>query len=49
MTSSSINKKKNHNEKEILEFLYAVEDRFQDEESKIKEFIEIINQENNSK
>ena len=49
MTSSSISKKKNHNEKEILEFCYAVEDRFQDDESKIKEFIEIVNQENNSK
>lgn len=42
-------KKKNINEKEIIEFFYAVEDRFNQDESKIREFIEIINQENNLK
>ena len=38
-------KKKNLNDKEILEFFYAVEERFSHDESKIKEFIDIINQE----
>ena len=38
-------KKKNINEKEIIEFFYAVEDRFNQDESKIREFIDIINQE----
>ncbi len=38
-------KKKNLNEKELLEFFYAVEDRFGQDEPKIREFIEIINQE----
>ena len=47
MTSSGSNpiKKKNVNEKEILEFFYAVEERFNQDESKIREFIDIINQE----
>ena len=38
-------KKKNLNEKELLEFFYTVEDRFSQDETKIREFIEIINQE----
>ena len=38
-------KKKSLNDKEIIEFFYAVEDRFNSEESKMKEFIDIINQE----
>ena len=38
-------KKKNLNEKEILEFFYAVEERFNQDEPKIREFIDIINQE----
>jgi hypothetical protein len=38
-------KKKNLNEKELIEFFYAVEDRFSQDESKITEFIDIINQE----
>ena len=38
-------KKKNLNEKEILEFFYTVEERFNQDESKIREFIDIINQE----
>ena len=47
MTSSSQYqvKKKNLNEKELIEFFYAVEDRFNQDESKIREFIDIINQE----
>ena len=47
MTSSVSNpiKKKNLNEKEILEFLYSVEERFNQDETKIREFIDIINQE----
>jgi hypothetical protein len=47
MTSSGSNpiKKKNLNEKEILEFLYSVEERFNQDETKIREFIDIINQE----
>jgi hypothetical protein len=47
MTSSSPYqiKKKNLNDKEILEFFYAVEERFNHDESKIREFIDIINQE----
>ena len=47
MTSSGsyTMKKKNLNEKEILEFFYAVEERFNQDESKIREFIDIINQE----
>ena len=49
MTSSAPVKKKSYNEKEILDFFRAIEDRFQNDESKIKEFIEIINQENNKK
>ena len=36
-------KKKNVNEKEILEFFYAVEERFNQDESKIKELTDIIN------
>ena len=47
MTSSGSIKKKNLNEKEIFEFLYAIEDRFRYDESKIKKFMEIINQEGN--
>jgi histone deacetylase complex regulatory component SIN3 len=47
MTSSGSVKKKSFNEKEIIDFFYAIEDRFQNDESKIKEFIEIINQEGN--
>lgn len=47
MTSSGSTKKKNVNEKDILDFLCAIEDRFHYDESKINEFIEIINQENN--
>ena len=39
------NKKKNLNDKEILEFFYAVEEKFNQDESKIREFIDIINQE----
>ena len=38
-------KKKSLSDKEILEFLCAVEDRFSQDESKITEFIDIINQE----
>ena len=49
MTSSAQVKKKSYNEKEIMDFFHAIEDRFQNDESKIKEFIEIINQENNKK
>ena len=49
MTSSASVKKKSYNEKEIMDFFLAIEDRFQNDESKIKEFIEIINQENNKK
>jgi hypothetical protein len=49
MTSSGSVKKKSFNEKEIIDFFYAIEDRFQNDESKIKEFIEIINQEGNLK
>ena len=47
MTSSSSYpiKKKNLSDKEIIEFFYAVEERFNHDESKIKEFIDIINQE----
>jgi hypothetical protein len=47
MTSSGSIKKKNLNEKEIFEFFYAIEDRFRQDESKIKKFMEIINQEGN--
>ena len=45
MTSSGSNpiKKKNVNEKEILEFFYAVEERFNQDETKIKELTDIIN------
>ena len=45
MTSSGSNliKKKNVNEKEILEFFYAVEERFNQDEAKIKELTDIIN------
>ena len=49
MTSSSSVKKKSFNEKEIIDFFYAIEDRFQNDESKIREFIEIINQEGSIK
>jgi hypothetical protein len=49
MASSGMNKKKNLNEKEIIEFLYAIEDRFQNDEQKIKEFIDIVNKESNGK
>ena len=49
MTSSVSVKKKSLHEKEILEFFYAIEDRFHQDESKIREFIEIINKENNLK
>jgi len=45
MTSSGSIKKKNINEKEIIEFFYEIEDRFRQDDSKIKKFIEIINQE----
>ena len=47
MTSSSPYpiKKKNLNDTEIIEFFYAVEERFNHDESKIREFIDIINQE----
>lgn len=47
MTSSGSNpiKKKNLNEKEILEFFYTLEERFSQDEAKIREFIDIINQE----
>jgi len=49
MTSSGSVKKKSYNEKEIIDFFYAIEDRFQNDESKIREFIEIINQEGSIK
>jgi hypothetical protein len=49
MTSSNSTKKKNINEKEIIDFFYAIEERFHDDEPKIKEIIEIINNENNTK
>ena len=49
MTTSGPVKKKYYNEKEILDFLCAIEDRFQNDEPKIREFIEIINQEGNKK
>ena len=49
MTSSVSIKKKNFIEKEIFDFLNAIEERFNYDELKIKEFIEIINQENSSK
>lgn len=38
-------KKKNLNEKEIIEFFSAVEERLSQDESKIREFMDIINQE----
>lgn len=38
-------KKKNLNDKEITEFFIAVEERFNQDESKIREFMDIINQE----
>lgn len=38
-------KKKNINDKEVLEFLLNVEERFESDEVKIKEFIDIIDQE----
>jgi hypothetical protein len=49
MTTSGSVKKKSFNEKEIIDFFYAIEDRFQNDESKIREFIEIINQEGSNK
>lgn len=49
MASSGQTKKKSLNEREIIDFFYAIEDRFQEDESKIKKFIEIINQEGNVK
>ena len=47
MTSSGQGqaKKKNINEKEINEFFIAVEEKFNQDELKIREFIDIINQE----
>ena len=49
MTSSGQGqpKKKNINEKEITEFFIAVEEKFNQDELKIREFIDIINQEGN--
>ena len=38
-------KKNNLNEKEIIEFFSAVEERLSQDESKIREFMDIINQE----
>lgn len=49
MASSGSIKKKNFNEKEILDFFSVIEDKLSNEELKMKEFIEIINQENNTK
>lgn len=49
MTSSAQVKKKSYNEKEIMDFFRVIEDRFKNDESKIKEFSEIINQESNTK
>ena len=49
MSNTNSVKKKTLHKKEILEFFYAIEDRFHEDESKIREFIEIINQENNLK
>ena len=37
--------KKKSNEKEILEFFYALEDKLKHDDSKIQEFSEIINKE----
>jgi len=45
MSNSGLIKKKNLNDKEIIEFIYAIEDRFRQDDSKIRRFIEIINQE----
>ena len=47
MSNSAQVKKKNLNEKEILDFFYTIEDRFCEDDSKIKKFIEIINREGN--
>jgi hypothetical protein len=37
--------KKKSNDKEILDFFYAFEDKLKEDDSKMQEFIEIINQE----
>jgi hypothetical protein len=49
MTSSGVSKKRTINEKEIIDFFSAIEERFHDDESKIREIIEIINKENSNK
>ena len=49
MTSSPHVKKKSYNEKEIMDFFRVIDDRFKNDESKIKDFSEIINQESNTK
>ena len=48
MTSSGSVKKKNLNEREIIDFFYAMEDRLREDDSKIRKFMEIINQEGNA-
>ena len=49
MTSSGVSKKRTINEKEIIDFFCFFEERFHDDESKIREIIEIINKENSNK
>ena len=49
MTSSNASKKKNITEKEIIDFFHAIEERFRDDEHKIREVIDIINKENTTK
>ena len=49
MTSSGSETKKNLHEREIIDFLYAMEDRLREDDSKIRKFMEIINQEGNVK
>ena len=49
MSSSGTIKKKNLNEREIIDFFYAIEGRFRDDDAKIKKFIDIIKDEGNVK
>ena len=49
MSSSGTIKKKNLNEREIIDFFYLFYDRFRDDDAKIKKFIDIIKDEGNVK
>jgi hypothetical protein len=49
MNSNNQNKRKTANEKEIIDFLTILEDKFENNSQKLQSFVEIFNKYTNSK